>query len=102
MTVIQIPDEEAAALQAKVIARSRVDPRGLAEESCWAGLWAISRCARKIAGTLSLLRHHDSQNVVDAGRVTSTELPYPLKHVGIQSHGHQLLRGASELRQLLF
>jgi hypothetical protein len=61
------------------------------------GFLARSRCAAETAN-LSLLRHHYAQNVVNPGRISGAELSYPFKHVGIQAHGHQLLRGAFELR----
>ena len=71
----------------------------------WAAWHSVRRraClpARSRDGNLSLLRHHHAQNMVDPGRISGAELSYPFKYVGIQAHGHQLLRGAFELRELL-
>ena len=71
----------------------------------WAARHSVRRraClpARSRDGNLSLLRHHHAQDMVDAGRISGAEFSYPFKYVGIQAHGHQLLRGTFELRELL-
>src|SRR5580658_1409434 len=50
---------------------------------------------------LLLLRHHHPKNIIDTRGIASAILLKPLEHVGIQTHGHQLLWGPPKLSELL-
>jgi hypothetical protein len=56
---------------------------------------------RTLSQISASLRHHDSKNMIDAGRIAGAESLKPFEYVGIETNGHEFLGWTAEQAELL-